>query len=157
MQCNAMQCNARCWGFCSLLEFIRTFATEQFRNVWWLKNSLGKSGRFRTSGSTFSLRSTRLQFDHFWIRWYTKVCIRVRARTRIFIFVKKRRDFPKNKWKFGHVYGRDADLGQIWAFRASRKSKIIYLGKRSCRESWQLRFPCKWKWLCHQLSHQLSQ
>ena len=155
MQCNAMQC--------SLLGLLLAAGVHQnvcngtISERLMAEKSLGKSGRFRTSGSTFSLRSTRLQFDHFWIRWYTKVCIRVRARTRIFIFVKKRRDFHKNKWKFGHVYGREADLGQICTFRASRKSKKKYLGKRSCRKSWQLRFPCKWKWLCHQLYHQLSQ
>ena len=120
MQCNALPC--------SLLEFIRTFATERFRNVWGLKTSLGKNGRFRTSGSTFSLRSTRLQFDHFLIRWYTKLCIRVRTRTRIFIFVKKRRDFPKNKWKFGHVYGRESKFASITDFHSLWNKKKINTG-----------------------------
>ena len=35
---------------------------QEFRKVEWLKKSLGKSGRFRTSGSTFWSRTTGSRF-----------------------------------------------------------------------------------------------
>ena len=38
---------------------------KEFQRTEWLKYSLGKSGRFRTSGSTFWSRSTRSRFGHF--------------------------------------------------------------------------------------------
>ena len=69
-------------NFVSLfLNFVSLFlngmhATSQLRitetYLWTPQKSIGKSGRFRSSGSTFWFRSTRLRFGHFLTRWYLK-------------------------------------------------------------------------------------
>ena len=58
----------------------------------------------------------------------TNVCIRLRSRTRIFKTVKKRHDFPKNVWKFGHVYGGDSKKCLITDFHSLWNKKKINTG-----------------------------
>ena len=69
-------------NFVSLfLNFVSLFlngmhATSQLRitetHLWTPQKSIGKSSRFRSSGSTFWFRSTRLRFGHFSTHCYLK-------------------------------------------------------------------------------------